>query len=62
MIRRILNVNGFEKIVTVDSSATLADVLRENLLSHRHQSGLRKGRMRGMLRYHERETYTFMHN
>ena len=43
MIRRILNVNGFEKMVTVDPGASLAGVLRENLFLTGTKVGCGKG-------------------
>jgi aldehyde oxidoreductase len=43
MIKRILNVNGVEKTVNIDENATLADVLRGNLLLTGTKVGCGKG-------------------
>ena len=43
MIRRVLNVNGFEKTVTADPAASLADVLRESLFLTGTKVGCGKG-------------------
>jgi aldehyde oxidoreductase len=43
MIRKVLNVNGVEKVVIVEAGATLAEVLRENLFLTGTKVGCGKG-------------------
>ncbi|MFH0728077.1 MAG: 2Fe-2S iron-sulfur cluster-binding protein, partial [Pseudomonadota bacterium] len=43
MIDKTLNVNGLEKVVSIDADATLADVLRENLFLTGTKIGCGKG-------------------
>ena len=49
MQKKILNVNGVNRTVIVDPEATLADVLRKQLLSDRHQGLVQRRSLRRVL-------------